>query len=629
MSNRSTGGRQENGRMRDPDYIEVQIPIKAEVKMSKKKTKTRQLPSWTVKILDSEGEFLPIWKLIFLVSCVFSVSVDPLFFYLPVINEEKKCVAFDRRLHIISLCLRTVLDSISLVKIIFQFFCPYIDEKARLQDGVLVITERVLVTGAWPIAKRYLWSCSFAIDVLSILPIPQVLVPTIFKKMRGSNALNTRKMLNAVVLSQYVPRITRIYLSWRKVRKNTTISLITIAVKAGFNLFLYIVASHVLGAFWYFFSIQRETDCWHLACENYIGCNRTSLNCDHSSGNYTFLNDYCPVEKENPTVFDFGIFLEALQSGTVASMNFPRKFLYCFWWGLRNLSSLGQNLQTSPYFWENCFTVLISIFGLLLLLYFIGNLQWETQKQLETYMDKNDIAKMRGKEQSVELWIQRNKLPDPIKYQIMNHIKPRLQEKKNDIDAENPFPHLPISLRKRIKHHICLPMIKNVPMWFQEAISERQLQLDICEYIKQVYYCEDTYIIREGEPLDRMLFVTKDVVWKFATTNNNGVGSTVSSSRGECIEKGCYCGEEILNWGFHGFSQRIMPNLSDLPISDKTLKTHTKVEAFALMANDLKALVSRYAAEPTPTPNEAVLMIQEAWRRRNKVLNWQSRARNT
>lgn len=34
--------------------------------------------------------------------------------------------------------------------------------------------------------------------------------------MRGSNALNTRKMLNAVVLSQYVLRITRIYLSWRK-----------------------------------------------------------------------------------------------------------------------------------------------------------------------------------------------------------------------------------------------------------------------------------------------------------------------------------------------------------------------------------------------------------------------------
>lgn len=38
-------------------------------------------------------------------------------------------------------------------------------------------------------------------------------------------------------------------------------------------------------------------------------------------------------------------------------------------------SSFGQNLQTSHYFWENFFAVLISIFGLLLFSYFIGNLQ--------------------------------------------------------------------------------------------------------------------------------------------------------------------------------------------------------------------------------------------------------------
>ncbi|KAF5451081.1 hypothetical protein F2P56_031381 [Juglans regia] len=582
---------------------------------------------WTVNFLHPEGEFLRIWKLIFLVSCVFSVSVDPLFLYLPVINDERKCVAIDRRLHVIASCLRSVLDSISLGNIILQCCCPCIDENARPhegQDGVQLVTD------AWPIAKRYLWSPSFAIDVLSILPIPQVLVPIIVSEMRGSNALKTRKMLTAVVVSQYVPRITRIYLSWRKVRKiNTTLPPIIIMVKAGLiNLFLYTFASHVLGAFWYFHSTQRETACWHFACENYIGCNRSSSYCDHSSGNYTFLNDYCPVEKENPTMFDFGIYLEALQSGTVASMDFPRKFFYCFWWGLRNLSSLGQNLQTSPYFWENCFTVLISIFGLLLLLYLIGNLQmyiqWQTQKQLKTYMDENDIAKMRGKEQSVQFWIERNKLPSHIKYQTMHHIKSRLQEKKNDIDAENPFPHLPIFLRQEIKHHLCLPMLKNVPM-FRE-VSDSRLQL-ICEYINHVNYSQDTYIIREGEPLDRMLFVTKGVIWKFATTNNNnGVGSTVSSSRGECIEEGCYCGEEILNWGFHGFSQQVLPNLSDLPISDKTLKTHTKVEAFALMANDLKALASRCAG---PTPTEAVLMIQEAWRRNKKVRNWRSRASNT
>ena len=68
----------------------------------------------------------------------------------------------------------------------------------------------------------------------------------------------------------------------------------------------------VIGAFWYFFSIERETVCWHEACENQSGCGRSSFSCAHS-GNYTFLDDLCPINASNPTLFDFGIFLEALQ----------------------------------------------------------------------------------------------------------------------------------------------------------------------------------------------------------------------------------------------------------------------------------------------------------------------------
>ena len=92
----------------------------------------------------------------------------------------------------------------------------------------------------------------------------------------------------------------------------------------------------VIGAFWYFFSIERETVCWHKACENQSGCGRSSFSCAHS-GNYTFLDDLCPINAPNSTLFDFGIFLEALQSGVVQSSNLPTKFFFCFWWGLRNL----------------------------------------------------------------------------------------------------------------------------------------------------------------------------------------------------------------------------------------------------------------------------------------------------
>ena len=92
----------------------------------------------------------------------------------------------------------------------------------------------------------------------------------------------------------------------------------------------------VIGAFWYFFSIERETACWHKACKNQSGCGRSSFSCAHS-GNYTFLDDLCPINAPNSTLFNFGIFLEALQSGVVQSSNLPTKFFFCFWWGLRNL----------------------------------------------------------------------------------------------------------------------------------------------------------------------------------------------------------------------------------------------------------------------------------------------------
>lgn len=45
-------------------------------------------------------------------------------------------------------------------------------------------------------------------------------------------------------------------------------------------------------------------------------------------------------------------------------------------------SSLGQNLETSTYVWEICFAVFISIAGLVLFSFLIGNMQVSTQMSL-------------------------------------------------------------------------------------------------------------------------------------------------------------------------------------------------------------------------------------------------------
>ena len=102
------------------------------------------------------------------------------------------------------------------------------------------------------------------------------------------------------------------------------------------------VTCQIFGAFWYLLSIEREDTCWHEVCKDQVNCHPMYWYCgNHRTENNTFPNGSCsyipPDQVHNSTVFNFGIFIDALNSGVVESTNFPRKFFYCFWWGLRNL----------------------------------------------------------------------------------------------------------------------------------------------------------------------------------------------------------------------------------------------------------------------------------------------------
>ena len=132
--------------------------------------------------------------------------------------------------------------------------------------------------------------------------------------------------------------------------------------------------------------------------------------------------------------------------------------------------------------------------------------------------------------------------------------------------------------------------------------EKNQLLQMICDYLKPVYYNEHSYIVREGEPLDAAIFVTQGIIWSFATSNGEG---TVSSGA-QCIEKGHFYGQDLLDWALNDSPTSL--DLSKLPISTKTVKTHAKVEGFALMANDLRTSVSKWKIKE-------VSSIQAAWRR--------------
>lgn len=98
---------------------------------------------------------------------MFAVSVDPLFLYIPVVNDKKKCLDLDRKLEIAASVLRSFTDAFYILHIIFQFRTGFIAPSSR------VFGRGVLVEDPLAIGRRYL-SSYFLIDILAILPLPQV-----------------------------------------------------------------------------------------------------------------------------------------------------------------------------------------------------------------------------------------------------------------------------------------------------------------------------------------------------------------------------------------------------------------------------------------------------------------------
>lgn len=120
-------------------------------------------------VLDPQSKFLQTWNKIFVLSCVISLALDPLFFYIPVMTGEKKCFNMDRRLAIIASFLRSLGDAFYVLHIIFQFRTGFIRSSSQVFGRGELIDDPVAI------AKRYI-STHFIIDILAVLPLPQVSV---------------------------------------------------------------------------------------------------------------------------------------------------------------------------------------------------------------------------------------------------------------------------------------------------------------------------------------------------------------------------------------------------------------------------------------------------------------------
>ncbi|XP_042981506.1 cyclic nucleotide-gated ion channel 1-like isoform X2 [Carya illinoinensis] len=553
--------------------------------------------------LYPQGEFLDRWNKLFVLSCAISWALDPLFFYIPMwkLNDQETCLDSDRTLALVVSVLRSVTDAFYAIHIYFQFRTVIVQPSSRV-FGTVDLTVRI--------AKRYL-STYFTVDILAILPLPQVVVFVLSPSLENATPWVMIEVLKLVIFCQSMPRLLRIYPLYVEVTRSSGRLATTALGGAAYYFLLCMLSSHVVGAFWYIFGIARQGACWQIMCRKIGSCGYIDYpSCGNKLDQADFVRQVIqacrivePAETKNSTDdfdFDFGIFTTVLKSGVMESSDFLGKFSYCFWWGFRSLSSIGQNLETSStYLFEIIFVFLIATYGMILFFLLIDNLQKYTQSTTIRRVEEMMVRKT-----DAEQWMSRRNLPYCLRERIRQYEHYKWLETRG-VEEENAIHNLPKQLRREIKRHLCFDLLMKVPMF---AKMDQQLWNLLFDRLKPVVYTQGSYILREGDPVDEMLFIMRGNLTTI--TINGGITSFNSTAD--------FCGEELLTWALYA-----QPS-TKFPISTKLVVTETVVDAFVLMAEDLRTLASQFPKlhiKELQQANKtwvAAGFIQSAWRRYRK-----------
>uniref|UniRef100_A0A2P2NZK9 Uncharacterized protein MANES_11G147300 n=1 Tax=Rhizophora mucronata TaxID=61149 RepID=A0A2P2NZK9_RHIMU len=520
------------------------------------------------RILDPRGLTIRRWTRIFLVASLVSLFVDPLFLFLPEVQNEV-CMDIGVPLEGALTVVRSVADIFYLIQIYIRFHTAYISPSSRVFGrGELVIDPK-------KIALRYLHN-NIWIDLIAALPLPQVLIWILIPNLGGSIVTNTKDVLRSTVIFQYLPRLFLIFPLSSQIVKTTGVVTETAWAGAAYNLILFMLASHVLGAWWYLLSIEREESCWRSVCDlENSSCNYRFFDCqvlDADRKSWFKSSNVTNLCNPNNNYYQFGIYGDALTFG-VTNSSFFNKYFYCLWWGLRNLSSLGQNLSTSTYVGEIIFAIVVATLGLVLFALLIGNMQMYLQATTIR------LEEWRIKRTDTEQWMRHRQLPPELKQAVRKYDQYKWLATRG-VDEEALLRGLPLDLRRDIKRHLCLDLVRRVPLFDQ--MDERMLDA-ICERLKPSLCTEGTYLVHEGDLVNEMLFIIRGNL--DSHTTNGGRTGFFNSCR---IGPGDFCGEELLTWALDPRPSVILPS------STRTVKAISEVEAFALSAEDLTFVASQF-----------------------------------
>ncbi|CAI9767400.1 unnamed protein product [Fraxinus pennsylvanica] len=580
-------GNQKNSRMSDIFDAKFRNMIYGDAKGWTKRMYSflrRYIPG----VMNPHTKVVQQWNKFFLISCLFAVFLDPLFFFLLAVLQDKKCIVLNGRLTTTVVVLRSMTDFIYLLHMLLQFRLAYVAPESR------VVGAGDLVDDPDKIALNYL-SGYFIIDFFIVLPLPQIIILLILPKSMASSGANYAKnMLRVAILVQYIPRLYRF--SPLLVGQSPT-GLIFESAWANFviNLLTFVLAGHVVGSCWYLFGLQRVNQCLRDACRssNIPGC-REFIDC----GRGHELNDYNNSTREqwksniNATAcfwedsFPYGIYTHAVNLTTKQSAT--TRYVYSLFWGFQQISTLAGNQVPSYFEWEVLFTMAIIGMGLLLFALLIGNMQNFLQslgrRRLEMSLRRRDV----------ERWMSHRRLPVELRRQVQQAERYNWAATRG-VNEEMLLENLPEDLQREIRRHL---------FKFVEKVRIFQL-LD--------------------EPVMDAI-----VRGKMESIGEDLIAAPLS--------EGDACGEELLTWCLEHSSVNKDGKRIRIPghrlLSNRLVKCLTNVEAFILRASDLEEVTNLFARflksprvqgairyESPYWRGLAARQIQVAWRYRKKRIS--------
>ncbi|CAN4088252.1 unnamed protein product [Withania somnifera] len=357
----------------------------------------------------------------------------------------------------------------------------------------------------------------------------------------------------------------------------------------------------VLGAIWYVMSIERHFSCWKDECvkkqKGSPDCNKDYFDCSSLSkperqewSETTEVFKKC--DANNDIDFVFGMFKDA-NTEEVTSAGILDRYFYCLWWGLKSLSSYGQTIETSTNIVETLLSSLICLLGLVFFALLIGNMQ----SYLQSITAR--LEEWRVKRRDTEEWMRHRQLPEDLQDRVRRFVQYKWLATRG-VEEEEILLSLPLDLRRQIQRHLCLALVRRVPFFSQ---MDDQLLDAICECLVSSLNTRDTYIVREGDPVNEMLFIIRGQL-ESSTTNGGRSGFFNSTT----LSPGDFCGEELLTWA-------LVPNPNlNLPSSTRTVKCLTEVEAFALRAEKLKFVANQFRRLHSKKLQHAFRYYSHQWR---------------